>query len=364
MMLEDFDLGRITEPLLEWYAGHARTLPWRSEPTPYRVWVSEIMLQQTRVEAVKPYYERFLAALPDHHALAACPQDRLMKLWEGLGYYSRARNLQAAARQIEEEYGGEIPSEYEELLKLKGVGRYTAGAVASIAFGRRAAAVDGNVLRVITRLCADGSDIMKDPFRRSAERRLAAVMPEGRCGEFNQALMELGATVCVPKGEPQCGNCPWEGICLAHQAGQETRYPVKPGPRPRRIEERTVLLICDSDRIVLRRRPEKGLLAGLYEFPSVPGHIREEEALEEVRRLGFLPLRIRSLEYAKHIFSHVEWHMRGYLVRVGEPDAAPEGLVLADRSRIERDYAVPAAFAAYTEAVQVRLGIKEEGKPS
>lgn len=350
-MIDDFDFSPCIEPLLTWFSGHARVLPWREEPTPYRVWVSEIMLQQTRVEAVKPYFERFLAALPDIRSLAECPEDKLLKLWEGLGYYNRVRNLQIAARQIEEDYGGVMPSEYEELLKLKGIGHYTAGAVSSIAYGKKAPAVDGNVFRVMTRLTLDDTDITKQTFRAKLEDMLVSVMPEGHCGEFNQALMELGATVCMPNGEPKCAECPWCAFCLAHQNGRETEYPVKSKQKERRIEEKTVLLIRDGDKVVLRKRPAKGLLAGLYEFPGEAGHLSEDEAVEAVKELGFAPLRIQPLEEAKHIFSHVEWRMIGYLVRVEETEAVPEGFFLVDKEESEREFAIPAAYAAYKKFV-------------
>ena len=357
-MLNDYTgWQQIPDPLLAWFDGNARVLPWRSDPAPYHVWVSEIMLQQTRVEAVRSYYERFLRELPDLHALAACPEDRLMKLWEGLGYYSRARNLQKAARQIEEEYDGQMPPDFDTLLKLPGIGRYTAGAVASIAFGRKAPAVDGNVLRVVTRLAADDSDIMKEPFRREVERHLLEILPDDRPGTFNQAMMELGAMVCVPNGAPDCGGCPLAFCCTAHQAGNETAYPVKAPKKSRRIEEKTILLIRDGDRMVLRRRPPKGLLAGLYEFPWEAGWLSAEEAEKAAERLGFEPLQLERLPAASHIFSHVEWHMQGWLIRVAETENIPAGMVLADRKQIEKEYPVPSAFAAYAEQMQLNLGL-------
>ncbi len=354
-MLDTFDLKICIEPLLAWFAGHARVLPWRSDPTPYKVWVSEIMLQQTRVEAVKPYFERFVRELPDIAALSVCPEDRLLKLWEGLGYYNRVRNLQAAARQIMTEHGGAMPSDFEALRKLKGIGSYTAGAIASIAFGQKAAAVDGNVLRVLTRLTEDPTDITKLDFRQKMEDMLTEVMPEGRCGEFNQALMELGATVCVPNGDPQCGICPWVNICLAHQNGKENEYPVKARKKPRRTEEKTILLIRDGERMVLRKRPEKGLLAGLYEFPSEKGFLTEAEAVKAVEKLGFAPLRVQQLPEAKHIFTHVEWHMKGFLVRVAETEAVPKGMLLANREETERKYPIPSAYSSFKYALETNV---------
>ena len=245
-MLQDFDFSKITEPLLAWYAGHARILPWREQITPYRVWVSEIMLQQTRVEAVKPYFERFMAALPSIKDLAVCPEDRLLKLWEGLGYYNRVRNLQAAAREVMETYHGELPADYGKLLSLKGIGRYTAGAICSIAYGIPAPAVDGNVLRVIMRVCADDSDIMKQSVKNRVEQTLLPVIPPDRAAAFTQALMELGATVCLPTGEPRCPECPWASFCEAKKQGIADRLPRKSKTAKRRIEDHTVLLIRDG----------------------------------------------------------------------------------------------------------------------
>lgn len=357
-MLKDFDLKTCVTPLLAWFAGHARVLPWRSDPTPYKVWISEIMLQQTRVEAVKPYFERFIRELPDIPSLSVCPEDRLLKLWEGLGYYNRVRNLQEAAKQIEEQYDGKMPSDPIELRKLKGIGPYTAGAIASIAFGQRAAAVDGNVLRVVTRLTEDDTDITKQDFRKKLEILLTEIMPKGKCGEFNQALMELGAMVCVPNGDPQCRICPWCEICLAHKNGAETKYPVKTEKKPRKIEEKTILLILDGEKMVLRKRPEKGLLSGLYEFPSEKGYLSETEAVKQVEKMGFSPLRVQALEDAKHIFTHVEWHMKGFLVRVAETEDVPNGMILANKEETERDYPIPSAYAAYTKVMRVNLGVK------
>ena len=214
-MLETFDLYKIVEPLLAWYEKNRRKLPWRENVSAYRVWVSEIMLQQTRVEAVKPYFARFIDALPDVSDLADCEEEKLLKLWEGLGYYNRVRNMQKAAKTVMEEYGGQLPDDYEKLLSLKGIGSYTAGAIASIAYGIPVPAVDGNVLRIITRLTQDESDIMKQSVKKRVEQALLEVMPQKRAGVFNQALMELGATVCVPNGAPLCEACPWKEFCLA-----------------------------------------------------------------------------------------------------------------------------------------------------
>ncbi|MGN0142797.1 MAG: A/G-specific adenine glycosylase [Roseburia sp.] len=374
-MLKDFELEICVEPLLTWFLGHARVLPWREEPTPYRVWVSEIMLQQTRVEAVKPYFERFMRELPTVETLAQCPEDKLLKLWEGLGYYNRVRNLKAAAVQIMEDCGGVIPSDYSELLKLTGIGHYTAGAVASIAYGRPVPAVDGNVLRVITRLTADDTDIMKQSFRNEMEQVLLELLektsaeifsfealPRGNFpGAFNQALMELGATVCLPNGEPHCAECPWQDMCRARQQGRIGELPVKTRAKARKIEERTVLIIRDGDKVAIRKRPKKGLLAGLYELPNLEGRLSAQEALETVKRMHFSPIRIERLADAKHIFSHVEWHMTGYAIRVEEAAFAetenPEStLLFVDAEGARERYAIPSAFAAYAQYLNIRLG--------
>lgn len=383
-MLQDYELKQLVEPLLRWFGDNARTLPWREEPTPYRVWVSEIMLQQTRVEAVKPYYARFMERLPDVQALAECPEDELLKLWEGLGYYNRVRNLQKAAIQVVEDYGGVIPADYEALLGLKGIGNYTAGAVASIAYGLPVPAVDGNVLRIITRVTGDDTDIMKQSFRSRVEEVLRLVMqPEvggnvfagsldtniwekrvrgaNLSGAFNQALMELGATVCIPNGAPLCEKCPWQEMCIARKEGQTAELPVKSKAKARKIEKRTVLIIREGDKVAIRKRPKKGLLAGLYELPNVEGELSQDETLALVKEMNFSPIRIQKLSGAKHIFSHIEWHMCGYAIRVEEieADAAQaeqSDLLLVEAEDAKERYAIPSAFAAYAEYMNIKLG--------
>lgn len=362
-MLDDFDMEQLVDPLQRWFGGCARVLPWRENPTPYYVWVSEIMLQQTRVEAVKPFFERFIRNLPDVRSLAECPEDKLLKLWEGLGYYNRARNLKAAAQQIMEQYEGVIPSGYERLLELKGIGRYTAGAIASIAYGEPVPAVDGNVLRVISRVTADDSDIMKQSVRTHMEDRLAALMqrlPILVPQTFNQALMELGAIVCLPNGEPHCGECPWQKLCRARQQGRIGEIPVKKKQKARRIEKRTVFVIRDGDRVAIRKRPQKGLLAGLYELPNCEGHLDMDEALCRIKEMGCLPIRIQTVSDAKHIFSHVEWHMKGYIVLVEEPEepeeASGKDWMFVEAQDARERYAIPAAFAKYASYMNIPVG--------
>lgn len=356
--MEQFELKKIAEPLLHWYDAHARILPWREEPTAYHVWVSEIMLQQTRVEAVKPYYERFMTALPDVEALAHAKEETLLKLWEGLGYYNRVRNLNKAAQQVMQQYGGVIPHTYEELCRLPGIGDYTAGAIASIAYGQSVPAVDGNVLRVISRIRLDERDILKDSVKRSVRADLCGVMPKDKAGDFNQALMELGATVCIPNGEPKCGECPWESFCIARERGCMTQYPKKTPKKARRIEYKTILVLQDGQKTALRKRPSKGLLAGMYEFPWLEGICDEAGVLAYLKRIGLQAIHIKRLEDSKHIFSHKEWHMTGYAIRVDELERSQDrsGLLFVDKEETQEHYAIPAAYAAYTGYLDIKLG--------
>jgi len=342
-------LDEIEEPLLAWYDVGHRILPWREDPTPYHVWVSEIMLQQTRVEAVKPYYDRFMAALPDIQALAEAGEEELLKLWEGLGYYNRVRNLNKAAQLIMEKYNGQMPDDYGELLKLPGIGSYTAGAVTSIAYGKKAPAVDGNVLRILSRLRLDERDIMQQSVKKQVEEEVFSAMSDIRPGDFNQALMELGATVCVPNGAPKCEECPWKKLCLAHKEGRELEFPVKSAKKKRTIEEKTILLIRDENKAALQKRPSKGLLAGMYEFPWMEGKLTEEEVLAGLKAVGLSVLHIRPVGESKHIFTHKEWHMRGYAVRVDElsREKGPENYLYVERNEAKEKYPIPSAYAYY-----------------
>lgn len=348
VVVDSLDL--IAKPLLTWYDSGRRILPWREDPTPYHVWLSEIMLQQTRVEAVKPYYDRFICRLPDIESLASVEEEELLKLWEGLGYYNRARNLKKSAIQISTEYGGKMPEDYDKLMELTGVGSYTAGAIASIAFGKPVPAVDGNVLRILSRLRADDRDIMDIKVKKAIEEELRAVIPRERPGDFNQALMELGATVCVPNGSPKCGQCPWKEICQAKRQGNASEYPKKRAKKARSIEKKTVLLIQYEQRIALNKRPSEGLLAGMYEFPSIEGHQEEKKVIAYLKQLGVMPLRICRLEPAKHIFTHKEWHMTGYYIRVDDLTGMGE-YVFVDPAEIKNKYPVPSAYAAYMKLI-------------
>ena len=328
--------------LLPWYELHKRDIPWRADREPYHVWLSEIMLQQTRVEAVKGYYARFLDRLPTIEALANAPAEELNKLWEGLGYYTRVRNLQKAARQVLERHNGVFPSDHADIRALAGIGDYTAGAIGSICFGLPTPAVDGNVLRVCSRLTADDSPIDKPQTKKELTAKLAAVYPAGRCGDFTQALMELGATVCVPNGAPHCERCPLSGICQAHREGIETELPIKTPKKPRRVEEMTVFLLHKDGAFALHKRPDTGLLAGLWEFPHVAGKQSLPEVLAQLEAWGAVPEDVERSVERTHIFTHVQWEMRGWFIRCRElPGNYTHGRPEA--------YALPTAFRLFVD---------------
>ena len=332
--------------LLPWFAEHRRALPWRRDREPYHVWLSEIMLQQTRVEAVRGYYLRFLERLPDIAALASAPEDVLLKLWEGLGYYSRVRNLQKAAQCVMEQHDGEFPQELSAIRALPGIGDYTAGAIASICFEAPTAAVDGNVLRVILRLtvCADSPADVR--VRRRIGEELSAVYPAGHCGDFTQALMELGATVCLPNGAPQCEVCPLRSLCEAHAQGTELQFPTKPPKKPRRIEQRTVFVLQCGDRLAVCKRPSRGLLAGLRQMPDVPGKLETAEALRQAEQWGVHPTGILKTAERTHIFTHVQWDLRGvWLTCAAE---APQ-FTWADEDALRHEIGLPTAYRQFLD---------------
>lgn len=345
--MQEDRFGKIVAPLLAWYRVNRRLLPWREDREPYHVWVSEIMLQQTRVEAVIPYYRRFMARCPDIASLAACGEEELLKLWEGLGYYSRVRNMKKAAQEICEEYYGQFPAEYEEILALPGIGAYTAGAIASIAFGKAVAAVDGNVLRVVTRLTQDGHDIADAKFRRQVAKELERVYPAGACGDFTQSLMELGAVVCVPNGMPKCKECPLRFLCGAYRDQTQTQYPVRRSKAARKVQEKTVLILCYKDKIALNRRDAAGLLAGLWEIPNLDGFRTQQEAekwlagKEIAVKAWKAPRKEKGI--IKHIFTHVEWHMM-YRIAVCEAVSEESGFTWFTKEEIAQQVALPTAF--------------------
>ena len=331
--------------LLPWYRENKRDLPWRRDEEPYHVWLSEIMLQQTRVEAVKGYYARFLDALPTIAHLAACDDDSLHKLWEGLGYYSRVRNLKKAAIEIMEEHGGVFPGEYEAIRALPGIGDYTAGAVSSICFDKKEPAVDGNVLRVVSRILEDATPIDLPAQKKKVNQLLKAVYPD-EAGEFTQALMELGATLCGPNWKPRCGECPCRDFCGGAIHGTAEQFPVKSPKKEKRVEEKTVFIFSCDGRYALRKRPEEGLLAGLWEFPNVPGKLETEGALAQAESFGLRPREICRQAERKHIFTHIRWEMRGVYLEVAEPCGEFAWLTAQE---IEKEAALPTAFRQFWE---------------
>ena len=410
-----------TEALLDWYAVHRRRLPWRDDPTPYHIWLSEIMLQQTRVEAVRGYYDRFLTALPDISTLAKAGEDTCLKLWEGLGYYSRVRNLRKAAIQIMTEHGGCMPRTSSDLQKLAGIGPYTSAAIASICFGERIPAIDGNLLRVFARMTGYDQDIKSDAAKRTAREWYLEIFPAGSgaadsasgetclrsgtaysapgtaktahaantvpgaadaaltasprpagsstsnpCGDMNQALMDLGATICLPNGQPLCGDCPWADYCRARADGRQQELPVTTTKKARPVSEKTIFLIYSDQKIALRKRPARGLLAGLYEFPNTDGKLSRADATAYLQTLGFSPVRMRRLPATKHIFTHREWRMTGWEVLADEcaefaanrkggtsnSTEAPGAVFLATAKELDEVYSIPSAFARYQKEIR------------
>ncbi|MBQ8885729.1 MAG: A/G-specific adenine glycosylase [Clostridia bacterium] len=335
---EGFPFERVPAPLIAWYRANKRDLPWRVNPTPYRVWVSEIMLQQTRVEAAKEYYLRFLSALPTVFDLAACEEEKLLKLWEGLGYYSRVRNMQKAAKLVVENYGGEFPAEEKALKGLPGIGDYTVGAVLSIAFGLPYPAVDGNVLRVLSRVSENPSDISDTKYREFLREKLRAVYPQDRqgCSDFTQALMELGALICKP-AVIECSVCPLKELCSARKNGTQKEYPVMPEKKGKREESLFVFVIETEKGIAIRKR-EAGVLKGMNEFPSAV--VKEGDLPEEtLKEWGVSAFNIVRQKKYTHIFTHIRWNMTCFFVRAEDAPFAAYS-----REEIEREVALPTAF--------------------
>ncbi|MDF2567340.1 MAG: mutY [Oscillospiraceae bacterium] len=343
-------MEHFAEMLLGWYDCNARVLPWRDEPTPYRVWISEIMLQQTRVDTVKPYFERFIGDLPTVQALAEVSEDKLLKLWEGLGYYSRALNLKKAANVIVKDFGGQIPSDIEQLKTLPGIGPYSSGAISSIAFGKKATAVDGNVLRVIARITADRGDITDVNVKKQIGQLVYDLLPAERMGDFNQALMELGATVCVPNGAPKCGECPVQSLCKGFEQGIAEQLPTKKAKTARKVETKTVLIIEHNGSYAIRQRLNERLLSNLWEYPIFDGHLTADECKDELEKLGIVCNKMFTLKKAKHIFTHMEWHMIGYLI-ISKQAERSEEFVWVTKEQIQKQYSLPTALKKYTEVL-------------
>ena len=346
--------------LLSWYRENRRDLPWRRDRDPYGIWLSEIMLQQTRVEAAIAYYGRFRNRYPDIESLAKADDETLLRLWEGLGYYSRVRNMKKCARVLMEEHEGRLPSDKEELMKLPGIGSYTAGAISAIAYGRPEAAVDGNVLRVLSRIFAIREDIKDPKLKKRLEDCIESFYQEngisdpGYISDLTQALMELGALVCLPNGRPLCLECPLSSECKAYSEKLTDVIPLRSGNRDRKIVDRTLFVILCNDRFLLHRRSSKGLLAGMYEFIGTDQKMNEEEAAGFIRNLGIESFDLKELPSSRHIFTHLEWRMQAYEIRTDTlPDLDRNEYMLADRKRLQ-SLAVPSAFRVYLDCYGLR----------
>ena len=341
-------LQKLPGAILPWYQQNKRDLPWRKDRDPYHIWLSEIMLQQTRVEAVKGYYDRFLAALPNIDSLASADDEQLHKLWEGLGYYSRVRNLKKAAQRIITAHNGVFPGEYDKVLALPGIGEYTAGAICSIAFGMRTPAVDGNVLRVVARLTDDSTPIDLPAYKKQVQISLAEIYPE-QAGAFTQALMELGATVCGPNRKPDCKNCPCNGFCLGYQRNTADSLPVKSPKKERREEEYTVFILRCGDRYALDKRSEKGLLAGLWQFPNIAGKLELDKALSQIQNWGMSLHNLEMVLEREHIFTHITWKMRGIYAEVTCENSDFQWFT---PTQIREETALPTAFRQFWNEIQ------------
>lgn len=341
-------IKKIQEPTIKWYQKNKRELPWRKEKNPYSIWISEIMLQQTRIEAVKEYYKRFLEQIPTIKALAKINEEKLLKLWEGLGYYNRARNLKKAAQMIQEKYKGEMPKKYEELVQLPGIGEYTAGAISSISYNEKVPAVDGNVIRVLSRVVGSQKDILENKTKKEFTQKLKEVMPE-QAGDFNEGLMELGELICIPNGEPLCKKCPLQEICVAKNQKLTDLIPVRKQKKNRKKEKKTVFLLEYKGKVAIQKRNSTGLLANLYEFPNIHEKTTEkqiEEILQEweISKKG----KIEKIGEHHHIFSHVEWDMIGYKVQVKNKN---KKFLWIDKEEILEKYPIPSAFVPFRDKI-------------
>ena len=335
------NLPHIVEPLLSWFDCNKRELPWRRDKEPYHVWISEIMLQQTRIEAVMGYYARFLDALPDVESLSRVDDDALMKLWEGLGYYSRARNLKKAAIVITEEYDGKFPQTFIELKKLPGIGEYTAGAIASICFDEKVPAVDGNVLRVIARVQGSRDNVLLPQTKKTVTEQLKKIMPQ-RAGAFNEALMELGELVCLPNGAPLCEDCPLQENCTACKKRLTEQIPVRVKKVKRRRTDLSVFIITSSSgSIALEKRPDTGLLSGMYQFPNIEGFHDESALISLLRSFDLEPESIEFAKEAKHVFTHIDWYMRAHRVAVKNEN---DRFIWVTADDLKNNYPLPTAF--------------------
>ncbi len=342
--MEEIELmKKIPGLIIQWYQQNKRDLPWRKEKTPYQIWISEIMLQQTKIKSVKRYYNRFLKELPNIQALAEVEEEKLLKLWEGLGYYNRARNLKKAAHIIKENYDGNMPKTYEELIKLPGIGEYTAGAIASIAYNQKVPAVDGNVLRVISRILGSKKDVLEMKNKKEFAQKIKAIMPK-QAGDFNEGLMELGELICIPNGYPFCNICPLKEICVAKKENLVAEIPVRNQKIKRRKEEKTVFLLRFKNKIAIQKRTNEGLLAGMYEFPNINQKIKNKQIESVLENWKLIGNRIKKIGTHHHIFSHIEWNMVGYEIQVKNINSE---FIWVKKEDILKKYPIPGAFIPF-----------------
>ena len=346
---EETQIEEFQHKILTWYRSHRREMPWREDPSPYRIWISEIMLQQTRVDTVIPYFNNFMEKYPTIESLANSDEDELMKYWEGLGYYSRIRNIRETALNIASNYEGKIPETFDELLKLKGIGEYTAGAIASEAFGQKVPAVDGNVFRVFARLTAKEDDLRDLKFQKRLKGAVTSVLPESQIGDFNQGLIELGALICIPKGSPKCGLCPVKDLCLSNKLNLQDKIPVKSKAKQRTVQEKTVFILQYQDKFAVRKRDDQNLLAGLFEIPNVEGFYTIDEAKIVVEEMGFVVSDLHMIKDRKVIFTHIEWILQGYYVHVeNESDL----YIFETKENLIRKYTLATAFREYLSMME------------
>ncbi len=352
--------------LVSWYRENRRDLPWRKDKDPYGIWLSEIMLQQTRVEAVISYYGRFRKQYPDVKGLSEADNETLLRLWEGLGYYSRVRNMKKCAQILIEKYEGILPADREELVKLPGIGSYTAGAISAIAYGLPEAAVDGNVLRVLSRYFAIQNDIKDPKLKKELEQTVTDFYQKNRVSDpeyisdLTQALMELGAIVCLPNGKPLCENCPFSSDCKANQENLTDSIPFRSGNKDRKIIDRTLFVIRRADDFLLHKRPSEGLLAGMYEFIGIDKKLDQEEALRYLKGMGIEAVEISPLPSSRHVFTHLEWQMEAYEIQADElPEFDGTKYILADREQLQ-SMAIPSAFRTYLNHYGLRKGGKKK----
>ena len=340
-------IKKMTNPVIKWYQENKRDLPWRKEKNPYSIWISEIMLQQTRIEAVKQYYKRFLEQIPNIQALAEIEEQKLLKLWEGLGYYNRARNLKKAAQMIQEKYDGQMPKTYQELVNLPGIGEYTAGAISSIAYDEKVPAVDGNVLRVVSRVIGSKKDILERNTKKEITGFLQEVMPE-EAGDFNEGLMELGELICVPNGEPLCEKCPLQGICVAKNNKLTSVIPVRNQKIKRKKEDKTVFVLEFEGKIAIRKREQNGLLANMYEFPNINKKVNKKQIEKVLQDWSLTGTQIKKIGTHHHVFSHIEWDMIGYKIEVNHIN---ESFTWITKKEILKNYPIPGAFLPFRDKI-------------